>query len=886
MKRQKGFYFTTDAVLATVLLLTGLLLFARFFVHQPQTDQTDVMSKDLLNTLNEITIEEFDEPFIRQEIGNKNITDLNKTVLLQIGEYWSTNESDKARNLSRLLVERLVPENYGINITLGDDVIYQQNRTTEVSSPRDVLASQRMITGIAKGETLRGSSSAAYLKKIRDKRTASYVYFGGFEGQGNITKYVEDIPTDVTTTDIQEILLELDADHDFTLTVNGNLCALYMPTQPGMIAEIFNATNCKNLMHSGRNTFLFTFEGDINESYIAGGYIKVRYKTDEFHHNTSYGIYRYNFPGIYGIMNVYSSLSVPGTINSYSANVTFFNNYTTYLTIANETIFNVSGSNITQNVYRERSNIQWDSSTIPLRLGVLNLDTRNNQSTGQPSDIVFVSDVSGSMGDCVFWKQPQYWCTYQCRQTSHSPYLNFACAIGDSDDCDNDHRPCGGDHWNRCRNFDEGCNLTKLDLLKVAENWSVDRFLNVTGVQVGLVSFSSTTKNVLALTTDKPTLYSRINGYAPDANTCIACGILSARALYPHLHKEYMIVISDGDANRNTTGGSGRAMAETIEQGQAACAEGITVYTIGFGSDISAAGTNTLIQTACNSSLYYNATNVSQLEIIIRNITETVIVLTNYTSQTMEIVGNVTKTNLSPDSYIEINYTPSFAPVPPNEITIAFESEKFSSCNQTIALPGGVRFLDAKMTSYSGAHWTDGVIVNTEPVFNLSMFSADYSIVGDPFIVQIPTDLLIAGTNNTFNMRTGDNPNNMTNCSRNNSFIYLVGINSSTSRTNVLKWAEGCAWSIEFEDGTFLNTSIPHDYLGFKTCNYTNASIAYNASDAYDLSTYNILHELDFDQDGRVFVNLNAEDLEIVVTLVSQVPYLWGPSYLKVVIWR
>ena len=305
--RRKGYYFTMDAIMAALLLITGLLLLSRFYVQDVSTEQVDVLSNDLLNSLNEIDVDEMYDPFIKSEVNNGNITDLNKSILLMIGEYWATNQTEKAINLSRILIEDVVPENYGVNITLGDDIIYSRERQFYTDQqPQDVISSKRMISGIAKGFPLKGSSSAAYLKRIRDKRTASYIYFGGFEGQGNITKYIDDIPTDVSSSDILEILLELDVTKEFDMFINDVFCDTFTPSSGLMEADVFNATHCNSSIVTGRNTFDFEFEGLLNSSFIAGGYIKVRYLTDQFQKNVSYGIWQYQFPGIVGIINLYS----------------------------------------------------------------------------------------------------------------------------------------------------------------------------------------------------------------------------------------------------------------------------------------------------------------------------------------------------------------------------------------------------------------------------------------------------------------------------------------------------------------------------------------------------------------------------------------------------
>jgi hypothetical protein len=43
---------------------------------------------------------------------------------------------------------------------------------------------------------------------------------------------------------------------------------------------------------------------------------------------------------------------------------------------------------------------------------------------------------------------------------------------------------------------------------------------------------------------------------------------------------------------------------------------------------------------------------------------------------------------------------------------------------------------------------------------------------------------------------------------------------------------------------------------------------------------------LDFDGNGLVDINLNTEDLEVIVTTVEAVPYMWGPSIIEARVWR
>lgn len=341
-----------------------------------------------------------------------------------------------------------------------------------------------------------------------------------------------------------------------------------------------------------------------------------------------------------------------------------------------------------------------------------------------------------------------------------------------------------------------------------------------------------------------------------------------------------MVVMSDGIANvQCSQQGTGNPKQDAI---QAACDAynnyGITVYTVGFGSD---ADTTTLQQMAdCGNGQYFYADNVTSLIDAYSTIGSQIIEKSK--TQVLIGFGNLSKAILYNTSKINIKYQPVITN-PVGKISITLQ-QQVTQCNDTITLPD-TEFADAKVLSYSGPHWTDLLIVNGNTAFNLSTFGQDYFYLGDPFVIQAPVNYLVRG-NNSIILRLGDSPDNTTpQCSGNNSFIYTALLNASITRGEVLEKAEGCEWNIEFEDLSFENISIPSYYNGDKKCNYTNMSITYDPDDAYDVAAYKLFKKLDLDNDGRLFVNLKSEDLEIVITTVTDVPYLWGPSVMEARVW-
>jgi len=318
----------------------------------------------------------------------------------------------------------------------------------------------------------------------------------------------------------------------------------------------------------------------------------------------------------------------------------------------------------------------------------------------------------------------------------------------------------------------------------------------------------------------------------------------------------------------------------------------IGIFAVAFGSGLSDDGIKSLnMSAACdNATHFYNANNVSGLSNIYQSIASSI--LSGFLATQSQVIlfsgGSFAPSTLYPDSYISYNFTPIVSPATPDEIEVVFESPKFTDCDPQVNIPSGLRVVDAKIVSYSGIHWTDYLNVNGNEAYDLSEYNPSYVRLGDPFIVQIPPNYLIPGLND-FILKTGDDPITNTNCSSNNSFIYTAFVSSSTARSPVVEHAIGCNWTIQFEDDTFSNKKIPATYSGSNICNYTandHSITPVIENDAYNLAVYNMLKLLDLGDNGKVFVNLEATDIEIVITTVSSVPYLWGPTIVKAMVWQ
>jgi len=1253
---RRAMLFTMDAMLASMVLIAGLLLISKFLVKEPARESIEFLSSDVLSCLAELEMSDINATFVNEHLAS-NSTDMNLSVLEQLGTYWASGETALAINLSDYLLRDFFHDNTGINIIVGNSTLFEKS----TSMQSDVFSGDRMITGVLQGAPITGSTSSAYLRRITDKRTKSFAYFGGFVGQGNISISLS-IPDDVDSSDISRIILELDAASNFTIMINNANCKQLSSAPGNMSPERWNLSECNGSILHGDNNISLVFTGDLSNAYVAGGYLRVDYKTDHLQGDFSATNSTYVFPEIRGVVNLYDSFYVPGNLTSmtlylhYLANhsIDAFNN-TFYLTVGNKTIFTDIDSTTEQFITRDNTQLsallnysELNGKTVPFRMGFENL-TYAAQLIGN-SQVILITDVSGSM---------------EWEMDSNSDGERRNCNSSDINDSD----------------------TTRLSVAKCLDKTFVYNVLNISGNRMGAVSYSTSTRaGTISLTTNYSVIDAAIGtsvpqtGYYADGSTCICCGINSAKTeltrdvratplinktkswlyttnsfngvpandssgyawwrrefndsswpsgnailghnvtstgtvvatelssrnttigvayanLWEHsgdvagppndftsnlinstantfgwsgsndgwdwaggasaygysstvnflnvtggrltidvrtgsplrnrcsnydcsgaygitvnitqemidflnqngsatltfnyewagnsgnpfsdsdqvwikgkwiepggtehwlgsnvdtLHNNgdsdpeiaaadnpdqdfsgfflanlrpwitnpglyylhfggklrssdsdewgvfyfdnvqimisnhtdayyfrkhfnvtdtnfvkrgvlnilsddivniylngnaifsgtddlngtywdrrgifvdgsyfragdnvvavellnkaadakfdleliginkteqgAMLVMTDGQANEECAAqGTGDAVDDAIK---AACDAredyGIQVFAVGFSTEADEDALSGMAK--CGEGIYAKSDNVSALSDFYNDVVVNII-SASIKSQTIIISGGTSaSSNLYKDSYLFYSYTPVVENPQPNEISVEMQTDQFNSCNPVINIPLGIRIADAKVTSYSGDHWTKLLSINSTNVYNLTQYSSEYIRLGDPFIIHIPA-YLVANGSNSISLDTGDEPFNSTGCSPNNTLIYTALVPSSTTRSEVVERTDGCKWIIQFEDDTFSNKSIPASYFGSKRCSYTStnhtlATGSYDPADAYDIAVYHLLQSLDFDDNGKVFVNLDAEDIEIVITTVSSVPYLWGPTLVKARVWQ
>ncbi len=857
---KKAVFFSSDALIALAIILVTISVL--YPIARYSSYETPIQG-DVMSVLSTLEIGEINNSYIQDLIEQGEITDLNNSVLEQIGEFYIKNIT-LASSLADFVISDLnIRENIGV--WYGNVLISSKN-STSYESAKNIIIDRQTISGIEEGKDTVGFSARTYLSSnVQNK----YFYFGGYLGEGNVTINMD------YNGNLSDVLIEIVVSKDFDLYINDMPSGHYENSTSEFTPKRYDISAYKGNFHSGDNKIKIIGE----KLHISGGYVKITYKDS--------GIYespvRYNFPGIEGMINLYDGFYIPGQLNSLKIFLRLNSNFIAFLTIGNTTVFRDSTSGLDRSFNLDNNYLSsilnyssLDYKTTPIRLGVENISYIIG-GEGKDVDVFSVNDLSGSMGSCAIYYTNLFTCYYYCesphRQSQHTSINRRICNVTSPSLCTGN--PCGTPCANPHQHYSAGniCNKTKLALSKDATNSFIDIVLNNSGNRIGLVGYrqSALDSDYHSLSNNSVSLKNEVNAWSSGGSTCICCGINKAIANlvnYSSLDKfRSMVVMSDGIANVRCATGAGNASWDAITAACNAYNNGIKVYAVGFGNDVDSS-TMQAIASCGNGSYYYS--DVSNLVDVYNQIASEII-QASYAEQTVVFSGNISSI-LYPDSYIEFNYTKTAVPY---GLLTTFEKQFTDNYFGSFNIPSDSRIIDAKVVSYSGPRWTDKVTINNYTIYNLSGFGSDYTKLGDPYYISLPNSLI--NTSNIVRVTTGLSPINSTSGSLSNKIVYTVIRNMTSYNSSIYPVSKGCAWNLEFEDTTSTTMDIPNNYSGADYCYYneTGQRIA-NENDAMQVAVLSLLKLLDIDSNGKLDVKFSEQNLEVGSSQITGIPYSWS----------
>lgn len=916
MGMKKGLFFTIDSLLASGIIIISILLVSNFYSAETQKVNVNYATHDLVRVFSTMAVGQVNNAYVKSLIGSGDIENANNTILEQIGDFWAEDKLNLSYNFTKNITGGIIPSNYGVSVLVNGEEIYSRN----IPVKRSLVSSRKIISGIAKAKPTEGFTARALLSGIKSKKTNAYAYFGGYEGDGNITKKLV-LPVDIIK--FNSSYLEVDAGATFNLYINNAFSGTYVKGSGGggnMLADKWNISEAYLAnFNPGTNAISMNFTG-AGSPYIAGGFLKVTYVTSSYNDTQTAGYGKYLFPGINGLVNLYSSIYVPGALTNMKVFLNYSSQYSMFLRLGNITVYENNGTKnatITNSTLAALLNYGFfNQKTVPLRLGITNATILGT------ADAVLVSDVSGSMDwcsraenqtysglntlpgsqTCFLLSNTWYWWWYNFTKPYNLGYSNFNRTIWINSTNDN-RDVCGCRYHTQCIAND----TRKLDLYINSSKKFVDTLSEVSGNKIGLVEFSSNYGGVYVgscsgnpeTTTPYPNSIVRLNNLTANKQQLIdkidttegwwgtgTChGINKAVELIESqnspLRKKFIVLMSDGESTVTCTQQPNlTARADGVQAAWDACNKGISVYTIAFGAD---ANVTTMQRMNCSGGKSFNSTNASKLEEVYKEIAGEINKL-SFSEQTLNATG-LAKSIVYADSYIEFNYSAPEAKF--NMVPIGFETDRFGNniSTGTLIIYANTSVFDARVTSYSGTKWTDKLVVNSGTSYLLTDYGNDYTILGDPFAVNIPAGSINAGSN-SITISTGINATNSTGGSSDDRVIYTLLLNGFADYSSVVAKSDGCSWNVAFEDETFSAITIPSAYSGTDTCSYTSASKTYDANDALDNSVYQLFSNLDIDKDGKLDVDIGENNIDVSTLTISKVPSLWGPAIIEIRVWE
>ena len=834
--KKKGVFFSADAMAA--LLIIMIVLLVAFPLVTRVSPESEVQA-DVLNSLSNLQVGKVDSAYVQSLISSGVINETNKSLLQQIGEF-AVFDVSRARLLAEDVLSDL-DTNQNIGIWYDNSLVYSNNKTA-IEDADEIDVSRQVVSGLQVGNGTTGFSARASLSSSSRNE---FFYFGGYVGDGNISVSVN-YEGVLASAEIEAVV-----NNDFNLYVNDILEGIY----PGSVDEFTPIVEniSTNLFNNGVN--LVELRGE--NLHTAGGFVRISYDNGTLIES---GTKRYQFPGIAGFVNLYDGFYVPGQLSEMEISLHLNSSVaSTFLNVGNVTVFNgttVGEQTILFSDSALSSLLDYNSLSFentPLRLGLANA---TYGGVLQEVDVFSVTDLSGSM-------------RASCNGGS------FWCCLFSGDFCgsQNTCNSCGG------------VLEDKLSAAKEANNIFIDAILNSTGNRVGLQGYKNDASpdDFHVLSSNTGSLKSEVASWGAGGSTCICCGINAAvNSLLSDSNSSKFrsfVVMSDGEANvecaeQGSTpdlNGNGNVDDAGDDAIQAACDAfnnyGMQISAVGFGSD--ADETTLQAIASCGGGAYYFG-DVSDLAEIYEDVAADIIA--TYVEQTVEVLGSV-PTRLYPDSYIDFTYSAQQSPF---GLLATIEKDFDDASSGEFFVPLDASILEARVTSYSGPRWTDEVKINGAGIYNLSSYGENYIGLGDPFNFVIPNSLILSG-NNSVEVSTGVAPGNSTFGSESNKIIYTL-LKNASSFSPIVASAEGCIWTLEFEDGSVINVAVPSSYSGSDVCTYTSSGqvVADGENDAFEVAVLELLEKLDIDGDGKIDVIFTAQDLELSLDEITGIPFTWS----------
>jgi len=865
-RNKKAIFFSLDALIALVIILLSITVIYPIIKYSERESR---VPEDILSSLSALKIGDMgtNNLYVQGLIDGGDITDLNKSVLEQIGEFYVSEETKPlAEELARQVL-LTIDTNENIGLWYGGELLVSKNKI-DYDDAKNVNVERQIISGIRQGEAITGYSARAFLSNSEQTK---YYYFGGYVGEGNITLNID------YSGLLKEIKLEIVANKNFNIYVNNvMLPGIFEPAEEELEPEYFDlSAYIEDYFEPGINTFKLIPADGINNFHVAGGYLKLTYEDGVQYEQAE----RYYFPGINGIVNLYDGFYVPGELNNLEVNVQARVDdpeKKIYMKFGNIEIFNETTGGISKNIIRTNEEIEeildeagknyldFSSKTIPIRIGIVGIDYEESEVIAEIFSSPSLSASSSAATLKAIVDGTEY-SSFEAVIKTNEKLVELVLGIGNLVYMGLTPTGVGGvvpDNMYHELSQDESSLISTIE-----DEWAKGNNKDFcAGIQKSFDNFNEGAdfRAIVLTVFDEP---NQCREWEDEFNLIVE-GTLIEKI------KTKVCNLADPDG---PGGNDPVARLYSVDVGLSTPAENEGIQLLKDIAD-------------CSDGEYFRAELDDGLmdayEDIITKIKDLI-----YNMQTIDIIKSANAGSyLSPDSYIEFDYDRTEVPY-----GIIISSEKmFDDENGTsFEIPADSQIVETKVISYSGSRWTKDIkIINEEEeesfVYNLDDYGLAYLELGDPYAINIPNAILeIAGSYNV-KLRTATTPIDIFPGSPFNKIIYTI-VKNMNSFSQIASNANGCEWYVEFEDEDSLIIRVPDEEETTDTCFYQNIDDiptitceragfqgdCEDSDDALKIAIYNLFKKLDNDEDGRLDTKFEEQNLEITSSEITGIPYPW-----------
>ncbi len=136
-------YLTLDAFIASMIIVTGLVIVLAARTSVPGTAQSELLSKDMAASLSSLKLKDLNNPLVLSMARAGEITNLDNTILQQAAEFYVTAQQSSASRLLQNVTYGLIPQRYSFEVIIDGQMVY--NRTTTNQNRSSVLVSSKKL---------------------------------------------------------------------------------------------------------------------------------------------------------------------------------------------------------------------------------------------------------------------------------------------------------------------------------------------------------------------------------------------------------------------------------------------------------------------------------------------------------------------------------------------------------------------------------------------------------------------------------------------------------------------------------------------------------------------------------------------------------------------